>query len=116
MSSTPPSQGITVENSTSKRSNYPGAEHFAKPRENYDKFVRPWRLLNAASFKYKIGAITESDLARVFEHSYQMMTDIETAADRKADKEISDVLSSTINSSGKGLSPPKPGRKDSQQA
>jgi len=54
---------------------------FAKPKENYNKFVRAWRKLDAAKLKYKYGEINITELLDTVDSCHSLMNEIEASSE-----------------------------------
>ena len=61
---------------------------FAQPEKKYLKFVRAWRVLDAAVLKYKYGKIDLDALLEKLERGEQLITEVEYDELRKPSKVI----------------------------
>ena len=65
---------------------------FAQPEKKYLKFVRAWRVLDAAVLKYKYGKIDLDVLLEKLERGEQLITEVERDELRKPSKSIETKL------------------------
>ncbi len=61
---------------------------FAQPEKKYFKFVRAWRVLDAAVLKYRYGKIDLDTLLETVERGEELITEVERDALKKPRKQI----------------------------